>query len=162
RTEGIDPARFIQASQRVVDRHPIPRTSFHHEGMTKAVQVVRRRVTLPVQEQDWRGLPPADQAGRLGTWLDGERSRKFSLTEAPLLRLAVIRSGETSHRHVWSYHPILWDSWSRSLFFQEVFACYQALSQGQDHNPAAPYPYRDYILWLQQQDRATAEAFWRK
>jgi thioesterase domain-containing protein len=162
RIDGLDVPAFIQACQAVVARHPILRTSFHHEGMTRAVQVVRRRAALPVGFLDWRGLTPADQVARLASQLEQERTRRFALTQAPLVRLTVVRSSEDGYRHLWSYHPILWDGPSRSLFFQEVFACYQAARLGRDFRPPPPCPYRDYIVWLQQQDRTRAEAFWRQ
>jgi thioesterase domain-containing protein len=162
RADGIDVPLFLQAVQRVVDRHPILRTSFHHEGLTKAVQVVRRRATLPVEEHDWRSLAQADRAARIGNFLKGTRTRRFTLTEAPLIRLAVLRIQDNVSRHVWTAHPILLDGWSRSLFFQEVFACYEALRRGEELQASRAGLYRDYIVWLQEQDREKAEAFWRQ
>src|SRR2546423_14432317 len=47
------------------------------------------------------------------------------------------------------------------LVLKEVFGLYEALREGRA--PALPpvRPYRDYIAWLQQQDLAEAEQFWR-
>ncbi len=48
------------------------------------------------------------------------------------------------------------------LVFQEVFAFYQAFLQGEKLTLPTPRPYRDYIIWLQQQDVIQAETFWRQ
>src|SRR5205807_4001805 len=66
------------------------------------------------------------------------------------------------HQLVWSFHHAILDGWSVSLLLQEFFARYQALAQGSQPQLPAGRPYRDYIAWLQQQDQAEAEAFWRQ
>jgi hypothetical protein len=162
RTNGLDIPAFLRACQLVIDRHAILRTAFHHEGLKKPVQVVRRRALLQVEQLDWTGLTPAEQAARFSDYRKASRLRPFDLTAPPLLRLALIRIGESDHQHVWDYHPLLMDGWSRSLFFEEVFSCYSALCEGREFQPPARLPFRDYIVWQQRQDRAAAEAFWRE
>src|SRR5262249_11052657 len=56
---------------------------------------------------------------------------------------------------------ILLDGWSGPLLSNDLFAFYQAASSGRDFDPPPARPYRDYIDWLQRQDLAAAEAFWR-
>src|SRR5262245_21153600 len=87
---AIDVAAFEHAWQQVVDRHPILRTSFVWEGLEKPVQVVHRRVKLPVDRHDWSMLSSAVQTERLQAYLQADRERGFELSTAPLLRLAVI------------------------------------------------------------------------
>src|SRR4051812_42854481 len=47
---------FKAAWASLVERHAVLRTSFHWQGVAHPVQVVARRVTLPWEEKDWRGL----------------------------------------------------------------------------------------------------------
>ena len=68
-----DVAPFLKAWQRVLDRHPVLRTSFHWEGLSKPVQVVHRGVELPVEHADWRGLPDLDRGQRLKAFLRADR-----------------------------------------------------------------------------------------
>ncbi|MEP7126667.1 MAG: amino acid adenylation domain-containing protein, partial [Byssovorax sp.] len=60
-----------------------------------------------------------------------------------------------------SRHHILIDGWSTPLLVKEVFALYEAYSQGKELRLDRPRPYGEYISWLERQDRAAAEAFWR-
>jgi hypothetical protein len=153
---------FERAWQRVVDRHPILRTAFHWEELEKPLQVVHRRVSLPLEQQDWRGLSAVEQQQRLAEYQKADRTRGFDLTQAPLLRLALFQVAEDSYHFVWSYHHLLLDGWSLPLILKEVLAFYEAFSRGRDLRLERSRPYRDYIAWLQQQDMSQAETFWRQ
>ncbi|HEY7489757.1 MAG TPA: amino acid adenylation domain-containing protein, partial [Candidatus Tectomicrobia bacterium] len=150
------------AWQRVVERHPILRTAFIWKGLDRPLQVVRRRVRLPLAQCDWRGLSPSEQTERLQAYLDTDRRRGFELSTAPLMRVALLRIAEDTHQLVWTNHHLLLDGWSTSLLLKEILAFYAAFCGGQDLRLTPSRPYRDYIAWLQQQDLARAEAFWRQ
>ena len=78
------------------------------------------------------------------------------------MRCALLRLGPQRHRFVWSHHHLLMDGWCNALLIKEVLACYRAQRQGQTLTLQPPRPYRDYILWLQQQDQQAAQAYWQK
>jgi amino acid adenylation domain-containing protein/non-ribosomal peptide synthase protein (TIGR01720 family) len=162
RIGGIDAAAFRRAWQAVVDRHPILRTSFVWQGLPEPLQVVRRQVPLCWEDQDWSGLPDSDQRERLEELLRADRARGFALDAAPLLRLALLRTGPDAYVLVWSHHHALLDGWCTGLFFRELFAVYDACRRGDEPHLARPRPYRDYIAWLRGQDLAQAEQFWRQ
>src|SRR5919202_6653184 len=56
---------FQRAWQQVLDRHPVLRTAFVWENIEKPLQVVGRRVRLPWEEHDWRGLSSVQQQKQL-------------------------------------------------------------------------------------------------
>ncbi|WP_445246414.1 amino acid adenylation domain-containing protein, partial [Microcoleus sp. OTE_8_concoct_300] len=159
---NLDISAFKRAWQKVVERHPVWRTSFYWEGFDKPLQVVNRCVSLPWQQHDWRGRSPVDQQEQLEAFLEAERKRGFELSEAPLMRLALIQMDDDVYEFIWSHHHLLLDGWSLSLVLKEVFAFYEAFCQGQDLHLKRSRPYRDYIAWLQEQDLTVAEAFWRQ
>ena len=159
---GFDPAAFERAWQQTLDRHPVLRTAFLWEDLDEPVQVVHRRVELPVDRQDWRGLPAAEQRQRLADYMAADRRRGFELSRPPLLRLGIIRLGDEDWRVVWSYHHLLLDGWSAGLAMREILGVYQAAAGGQAARLEPRRPYKDYILWLRQQDLAEAEAYWRR
>ena len=153
---------FERAWQQVMDRHQVLRTAFVWEGLDEPVQVVNKRVELILHKLDWRELPAAEQQERLEAYLEAERRRGFKLSEAPLMRLALIRTSSRSYHFVWSYHHLLLDGWCNGLILSEVFTFYEAFSQGREVELKRSRPFRDYIAWLQGQDLSGAETFWRR
>jgi amino acid adenylation domain-containing protein len=160
--DELDVAAFEQAWRSVVDRHSILRTAIVWEGREKPLQVVLRQVKVRVNLQDWRDCIATEQEKRLDEWIHADREKGFELSKAPLMRLALIRLSEHTWRLVGSFHHIVKDGWSGTLMIKEVFAFYQAFCREQELHLAQPRPFRDYIVWLQQQDLAKAEAFWRQ
>jgi NRPS condensation-like uncharacterized protein len=159
---NLNVSAFKQAWRQVVQRHPILRTAFLWEGLDEPLQVVRLRVTLPWVQEDWRGLSLPEQQARLEAFLQADRARGFALGQAPLMRCALLRVAEDTYQFVLDYHQLLLDGWSLPLVLKEVLACYAAFCRGQDPHLESPRPYRDYIAWLQRQDLAQAERFWRQ
>ena len=152
---------FKQAWRQVVERHAALRTFFVWEGLKKPVQVVQRNVDLSWEQLDWRGLSRESQSDELQAYLSSERTRGFQLSHAPLMRLTLIQMANDEYQFVWSHHHILLDGWSGALVSREVISFYEALSRGEDLHLPRPRPYRDYIAWLQRQDLAAAEGYWR-
>ncbi|HEY4574263.1 MAG TPA: condensation domain-containing protein, partial [Thermoanaerobaculia bacterium] len=159
---ALDAGAFARAWQAVVDRHPALRTAFVWEGLEKPLQVVRRGVELPWTEEDWRGVPPAEQPARLAAWLAADRARGFDLARPPLMRGALLRTAADRHRFVWSFHHVLIDGWCFSLLFREVLALYQADLAGRAAFLPPVHPYRDFIAWVERQDAAAAERYFRQ
>jgi len=153
---------FERAWQHVVNRHAILRTAFVWEGLDEPLQVVHQQVQLPLEQFDWRTLSHAEQEAKLEAFLQTEQRRGFELSQAPLMRLAIMQLADDTYQFVWSHHHLLLDGWCLPLLLREVLAFYQAYHQGQPVQLERSRPYRDYIAWLQQQDMSRAEAFWRK
>ena len=77
--EKLNVPEFMLAWQRVIDRHPILRTSFRWEGLEEPVQEVNRSASPQWNEQDLRSLSTDEQQARLTAYLDGDRKRGFDL-----------------------------------------------------------------------------------
>ncbi|MDH0485647.1 MULTISPECIES: non-ribosomal peptide synthetase [unclassified Pseudomonas] len=154
--EGLDGVRFRQAWQATLDAHDILRSGFLWQGgQQQPLQVVYRQVALPFVEHDWRGQTTLDQD--LDDLATEERRQGFVLEQAPLLRLVLVRVDEQRHQLIYTHHHILMDGWSNSRLLGEVLQRYA----GQPV-PAPTGRYRDYIRWLQRQDPAASEAFWKE
>ena len=55
----LNVAAFERAWQRVIERHPILRTSFMWEGLDEPLQIVNRQVQPGLKQLDWSELTPA-------------------------------------------------------------------------------------------------------
>ncbi|MGX1187344.1 amino acid adenylation domain-containing protein/non-ribosomal peptide synthase protein (TIGR01720 family) [Pseudomonas sp. F-14 TE3623] len=151
--EGLDPERFHQAWQAVVDAHDILRTRFVWQGeLENPVQVVSKHAQMPYSLHDLRVHPQRDQ--NLQTLADTERQH-LNLSESTLLRLVIARIDDNRHHLIYTNHHILMDGWSNSQLLGEVLQRYSG-----QFNATHSGRYRDYIAWLQRQDTAASEAFW--
>ncbi|CAI8749348.1 Non-ribosomal peptide synthetase [Pseudomonas sp. IT-347P] len=152
--QNLDADRFRQAWQQTVDAHEILRTAFvWPQDAAAAVQVVRLNAQMPWSVQDWRGR--ADLGTALDQLAGDDLASGFDLTAAPLLRVTLVRTDETTHHLIYTCHHILMDGWSTSQLFGEVLQRYAGLT------PAAGQGrYRDYIEWLGQRDQQASRDFW--
>ncbi len=153
---------FKRAWQAVLDRHPILRTSFVWEGVKQPVQVVQQGLKLAFRQEDWRGTTPAEQSRKLEELLREERERGFDLSKGPLMKVGLVRVAEDAHYFIWGNHHILFDGWCRQLIIGEVFKLYEGYSRGVEVEMGRARPYRDYIVWLGEQDLSEAEEYWRE
>jgi amino acid adenylation domain-containing protein/non-ribosomal peptide synthase protein (TIGR01720 family) len=153
---------FRQAWRGLLDRHPVLRTAFLWTDLDRPLQVVRRKVELPWNEEDWRGLSEAESERRFDLLLELDRERGFDLGKAPLMRFCLRQTGADRWYFAWSFHHILFDGWSLPLLLREVIQGYEATLRGVEIPWPERRPYREYIAWLQAQDLEKAEAFWRR
>ena len=158
----LDVEAFRRTWQRLVDRHPILRTLFVYEGLDEPLQVVRQRLEVPFELEDWRRFEPVDQGSRLAAMRQEEREHGLDPRRAPLMRLRLLQLGDASYHFVWSHHHLLLDGWCRHLLLQEAFELYAIEAGGQAERPVSRRPFRDYIAWLQRQEHGEAEAYWRR
>jgi surfactin family lipopeptide synthetase C len=159
--EELQVCDFMRAWQQVVDRHAILRTSFQWEGLPEPLQQVRHTATLEWRIEDWREFSREEQRQRLEDYLQEDRARGFQLTEASLNRLALFQIGEGDYEFVWTFHHAIIDGRSFVTVLKEAFDFYEAFKRGDELHLPLPRPYSHYINWLQEQDWAKAERFWR-
>ncbi|MEO1431733.1 MAG: amino acid adenylation domain-containing protein [Cyanobacteria bacterium J06633_8] len=161
----LDILAFEKAWQVVIDKHPVLRTAFVWDKVEKPLQVVGRKVKVPITLIDWLCLEESTQEQQLEELLKNQREQGFKLSKAPLMRLILIRKQPQVYQFIWIYHHLLLDGWSVPLVLQDVLSSYSAISQGKsllNKSFNQSRPYKDYIAWLLAQNLSEAEQFWRK
>ncbi|WP_199443117.1 non-ribosomal peptide synthase/polyketide synthase [Umezawaea beigongshangensis] len=156
------PDALAEAFQRVVDRTPVLRSSVVWEGVEQPLQVVHRRVRVPVVQHDWRALPEHDRAAALERVLAEDRATGVDLTTPPLTRLVIGRLSDDEVQLVWTAHHVLLDGWSTAQILGEVFEQYAAIVEARHPDVPSRRPFRDYLAWLAAQDQQEAERYWRR
>ncbi|MFC4314150.1 non-ribosomal peptide synthase/polyketide synthase [Steroidobacter flavus] len=150
--DGLDVPRFKAAWQSVVDRHEVLRTGFLHDR-EPPLQWVAHSLSLTFIERDLRDS--TDVSGALDA-LAQAHQQSFELSEPPLMRLALVRTGESRYHFIWTHHHLMTDGWSTAQLLAEVLQIYQ-----QQSLPPVRGRYRDYIEWLQRCDERAARAYWQ-
>ncbi|MEV5884235.1 non-ribosomal peptide synthase/polyketide synthase [Streptomyces sp. NPDC052020] len=156
-----DPHAFALAWQRVTDRTPALRTSVVWEDVPVPLQIVHRRVEVPVTHLDWREVDPGEHAERLDRLREADLARGIDLDTAPLMRLTLVRLPDAELRLLWTSHHLILDGWSLAQVLTEVCEEYAALTTGGESRPPVRRPFGDYVRWLAEQDAGAARDHWR-
>ncbi|MBR7671821.1 amino acid adenylation domain-containing protein [Streptomyces daliensis] len=155
----LDADRFRASWEALLERHAALRASFHQRKSGESVQLITREVALPWREVDLSGLDEDSQSARVTELAAREREGRLDLAAAPLLRLVLVRLGERNHRLVVTTHHILMDGWSMPVLLDELSTVYAAGGDARVLPPVASY--RDYLAWLNRQDKAAGRAAWQ-
>ena len=158
----LNAAAFEMAWQRVAERNLVLSSAFAWEGLDEPLQIVRKKVKLPWENMDWRGLSVTDREEKLRGLLKADRIRGFKLTAAPLMRGTLIRIADDENIFIWTYHHLLLDGWCLGLIMKEVSIFYEAISKGEEPQLEPTRPFRDYIAWLQKRNQPKSEPYWRR
>ena len=69
-------------------------------------------------------------------------------TKPPLLRATLVEIGPEDHVLLTSANHIVWDGWSKGIYFRELGECYDAFCTGREPElPELPLQYADYAVW---------------
>jgi thioesterase domain-containing protein/acyl carrier protein len=158
----FDVQRFRQAWSLVAKRHPALRTAFAWVGLKARVQVVRREVAIPWRELNLRPSDDEDLASQLATIAEEERFASVDPRTAPLFKMLLIHGSRQEKHFLWTCHHLIFDGWCLPLLLKEVFANYQALSNGRPAPLTPAKPFRDYVAWLARRDETQSLDYWRR
>jgi non-ribosomal peptide synthase protein (TIGR01720 family) len=157
----VNATALREAWEATIAAHDMLRTAFIGDAQRRPLQVVKRSVTLPWTEEDWRGDDAEQARVRLENFLRSDRVRGFDVATPPLCRLTLIQLSAEEYRLVWSTHHLYVDGWSWPLVFRDVGAAYAARLAGRDHVIAAPCQYGAYIAWLAG-SAPDSQSFWKE
>ncbi|MGP4088126.1 condensation domain-containing protein, partial [Streptomyces sp. KR55] len=158
-TGPVDADRLRRSWEGLLARHAVLRASFRRRKSGKTVQVIAREVKLPWRAADLSGLPETEALAERDRLAAEEMAQRFDLAAAPLLRLLLVRLPGNRHHLVLTSHHILMDGWSLPILINEMYATY--LAGGVTTGLPPTTSYRNYLAWLNRQDKEAARAAWR-
>ena len=160
--ETVDREALEDAFAALLRRHSILRTSFDWSLGDRPLQIVHRKVDLPLTLLDWRHLDAATYEGDLEALILADRDRPLDLSAAPAMRATLVLRPGGGADLLWAVHHAIVDGWSLSLLLRDLVALYDTrLGLGSTELPEAP-AFADHIRWLRSRDRDAAEAHWTK
>ncbi|MEU4781947.1 condensation domain-containing protein [Micromonospora sp. NPDC023633] len=163
-TGELDLPALRGALAAVTDRHDLLRATF---AMVDDEVVVRIGpcAPVPVPVVDLGTTDAVTREERVRQELKKAHDELFDLADGPLLRAVLIRCGASEHLLAVTVHHIVFDGWSRSVFWDHLTTAYDSLRAGKtpDLDPPAsdddPDEADDVV---DEADPDAALAYWRE
>jgi amino acid adenylation domain-containing protein len=134
----------------IIRRHEILRTSFELIN-GQAVQKIADELKIVLPIIDLHNLAETEQQAEIKRLTEIDAQKPFDLTQAPLLRLTLIKLKTEKHFLLVTMHHIISDAWSAGIFIKEISALYQAFSTGKPSPlPELSIQYADFAVWQQE------------
>ena len=149
----------------VIQRHDMLRTTFAMEN-GELFQCVAASSAFQLQQINLEAIPADTRKASAERFLAEETCRPFDLAAGPPFRAVLIRLQPTEHVLLLVLHHIIADGWSRSNFYRDLSAAYEALAA---NRPAPvhelPVQFADYTAWqkdwLESGALKTQTAYWK-
>ncbi|MGY4099688.1 amino acid adenylation domain-containing protein [Nocardia sp. R16R-3T] len=155
----VDVDRMRRAAQMLIDRHDSLRTAFV-ESADGPRQIVLRDARVDWDESNITDISDVGKQAEALRRLATAAAAAFDPARPPLVRFHLVRTGGDTFQLLVTNHHLVLDGWSMPLLVHELLALYT--SEADPAELAAPRSYREYLRWLQAQDRDAATAAWRK
>ncbi|MGD1932583.1 MAG: amino acid adenylation domain-containing protein, partial [Leptolyngbyaceae cyanobacterium] len=151
-----------ESLEHLIDRHEVLRTGFiDREG--QAAIAIQAEAAIAIPLVDLSGLDQVSQQAQMREQLQREARTPFDLSQAPLLRVRVLRLTERDQVVVLCLHHIIADGWSMGILVQELAQTYDALHSGRAVAlPPLSLQYVDYAAWQQQPLPPAPLDYWKQ
>ena len=155
----LDPVRLHRGLDALLERHATLRVSFQQNRRGDPLQIVHKPCVPPWREEDLSGLTTEDRDNQADTIEIEDRRTRFTLEQAPLIRATLLHLGADRHRLLITQHHLLGDGWSGQVLLEDLLALYRHQGNG-SALPLQP-AFKDYLAWLQRQNKDAARDAWR-
>ena len=128
---AVDVEAFERALDRLAERHQALRTRIEIRN-GEPVQVVMKRVKIPLQFTDLEDIAEAERVDCVKAWLVREGREAFALDQAPLIRFHIFRLALDRFVIAYNVHHIVADQWSLDILKRDLAALYMESASGVD------------------------------
>ncbi len=153
---------YKETWRRIVERHPILRSSFHFEGLEQPAQVIYKKATIPYYRVDIKNVPAEEQNKIIYEHIDRLWKEGYKVENPPQNRVIMFETGEKTCKQIYSWNYMVHDGWSLSFIVRDFVLTYEALVRGREPKLDPVPDYKPYLQWLAKQDLGKAEKFWRE
>jgi len=157
---SLDLDLFRSAWNMVFNRYQVLKSSIHWENLEKPMQVVRDKVEVPWEVQDWSGLRERAVKRNLDGYLKADRDDNFDLNQAPVSRIAIFELNDRAYKLVWSSHHLILDGWSSAIIIREVFDVYTSLVENTESQSQPDKRYSSFVDWYKNLDQDAMRRHW--
>ncbi|MEU2764513.1 amino acid adenylation domain-containing protein [Streptomyces sp. NPDC007094] len=155
----VIPDQLRMAARAMLQRHGSLRTTFRYCKSGAPMQIIRRTVPLDWAEHRVEaGLPAAVATERAEQLVREDWNRGLNAEDATLIRFVLIQLDEEHWRLIITYHYLIMDGWSMTIFLRELFTVY---ANGPAGLPPAPL-YVRHLRSMAERNRSAAERAWEQ
>ncbi len=162
---ALDIAALQESLNQLVGRHEVLRTTFAMTANGPEQRIVPH-LAIALPQTDLSDTMPPDQESALRNLALEDVKKPFDLSSGPVLRARLFRLGDRDHVLLIVLHHIVSDGWTGGIFFDELGALYNAITEKKPASLApSPLQYADYAIWqrkwLQGEVLENQLAYWR-
>ena len=146
---SLDIKALNRAFTELIRRHEILRTSLvSREGKPSQVVKPAQSIEIPILSLPLQGEEGDRPYHEI---LKTEAEKVFDLSQAPLMRVTLLRRSPQDHVLLLTFHHIIFDGWSMGVFSQEIEALYKSYAKGESSPlPELAVQYADFAVWQRQ------------
>jgi amino acid adenylation domain-containing protein len=139
----------------LADRHEALRSTPDRDGLT---QTIRPTIEVPLSFEDASVDSAHERAARVDRARRGEVTTPFDLVNGPLVRSAVVRTGQDQHLVLLTVHHVIADGWSCGVLLRELGELYAARKDGRAAMLEPAQQLGDFINFMREPEQAEARA----
>jgi surfactin family lipopeptide synthetase A len=158
----LDPVLLEKSFIALIERYDILRTVFRFEKVKQPVQFVLKTRNFKMGFRDISHLTDAEKETTIEQFIEDDKKRGFDLTRDMLMRVFLFRTGRETYRLLWNFHHTLMDGWCLGIIFSDLIRLYPGLKENRPVDLKPVTPYKNYIYWLEQQDKDAGSEYWRQ
>lgn len=151
---SLDPERMHRAAERLVDRHAALRSAFM-ETSGGLRQVIVDKVAVPWTYIELNSGNTDSRLNAVNHYLAADLREHFDLHQAPLLRFALLKRGESTNELVLTAHHAIFDGWSFPVLIENLLALYAEQPVEPPPDPTA------FHRWYLSRSVSDTDAAWR-
>jgi amino acid adenylation domain-containing protein/FkbH-like protein/non-ribosomal peptide synthase protein (TIGR01720 family) len=157
---ALDVPRLLTCIEAVVQRHDSLRSTFHSQGGVP-IRIVSESTACEYRVLDRSETGYTDEEIR--DTIVQERDKPFDLESGPLLRIAILKTSQSTYDLVFTVHHLVCDAWSLGIFCRELGVLYKHQPAGSTATLEIPRKFGDFILFQEQNiGSEDAHDYWRR
>lgn len=166
-----DAEKVGKAINLLVQRYPVLRTAILYEKLSKPRQVVLKNREAVFEIMDLCEMDETQTKVRIEELKEEDLEKGFDIQKDSLIRVKFIRCSDHRYKMIWTHHHIILDGWCLSLIYGDFKRYYNELAKGRTEDEMEEMvrqeinqteAYSEYIKWLENQNKETAIAYWKK
>ena len=143
----LDVLALQRTLNEIIRRHETLHTRFFTVN-GQATQFIASTLELTLAVIDLQSLPKVEGEHKARELASEMAQQPFNLTEAPLIRVMLLRLAPTEHVLLLVMHHIISDGWSIGVFHRELAVLYDTFVTGKTSPlPELSIQYADFAVW---------------